>query len=67
MPKSPKSFKPRSFKDPQAVLDALTEIYESNIAYLRTQFGHFVDGKITAEDKVLFQYVIVSETKQSLH
>jgi AMP nucleosidase len=62
MPKSPKIFKSRSFKDPQAVLDAVTEVYESNIAYLRMQFEHFVEGKTAPDDRITacYPYIKIS-------
>lgn len=46
MIKTPKQFKPRKFKDPQAALDAITEIYEANKSYLRESLEAFVDGDI---------------------
>lgn len=51
--KGPKNFRPRKFKDAQEALDAIREIYESNVAYLRESFalfaaGHQVNRRVSA-------------------
>ncbi len=46
MVKSPKSFKPRTFKEPKAAAAAIREIYDANIAILREEFASFSAGRI---------------------
>ncbi len=41
MMKKPRTFKPRQFKDPQAAFDAVHEIYDTNVEYLRGCFRDF--------------------------
>ena len=45
--KGPKNFRPRKFKDAQEALDAIREIYESNVAYLCESFAQFAAGHVT--------------------
>ncbi len=45
----PKSFKARKFKDPQKALDAITEIYDANTAYLQERFRLFTKEKPDVE------------------
>jgi AMP nucleosidase len=67
MPKSPRTFKAKTYKDPQLALDAVTEIYESNLAYLQAQFKSFAEDKITDEhDRVSACYPYIKiVTKQA--
>lgn len=46
MTKNPPKFKARKFKDPHAAIDAVNEIYNANIEYLRSQFDSFAKGVI---------------------
>lgn len=46
MTKAPPKFKPRKFKDADAAVEAVREIYESNVQYLREQFDSFAAGHI---------------------
>lgn len=66
MPKPPKTFKTRTYKDPQLALEAVTEIYETNIAYLQAQFKNFAEDKISEHDQVTacYPYIRIS-TKQA--
>ena len=65
MPKPPKTFKPRKFKDAQSALDAVIEIYDSNVAWLQEQFDLFTRGELRPGSKVSVHYPyvkIVTET-----
>lgn len=44
MIKSPKQFKPRRFKDPQQALDAIREIYQENVTFLRKCMEDYAAG-----------------------
>ncbi len=46
MSKGPKQFKPRTFKEPKAAAEAIGEIYDSHIAWLREEFKNFGAGHI---------------------
>lgn len=46
MMKTPKHFKPRKFKDARAALDAICEIYDAQVGFLRKTFEDFAEGKI---------------------
>jgi AMP nucleosidase len=65
MPKPPKTFKTRNYKDPQLALDAVTEIYEANLAYLQTQFKSFAEDKITEHDRVTACYPYIKITTKN--
>lgn len=67
MPKPPRTFKAKTYKDPQLALDAVTEIYESNLAYLQSQFKSFAEDKITDDhDRVSACYPYIKiVTKQA--
>lgn len=56
-----KSFKPRRFKNPDKVLDAVTEIYENSRSYLRACFDDYCDG-VHKEQKVTAHYPYVKIT-----
>ena len=56
MSRPPKSFKPRKFKDAQAALDAVMEIYDSNTTYLREQFDLFTAGEMKPGAKAAVCY-----------
>ncbi len=59
--KGPKNFRPRKFKDAQEALDAIREIYDANVAYLRESFAHFASGH--ASDRrisVCYPYVKIT-------
>ena len=45
MTSSPKNTKPRSFKDPEAVLKSVMEIYDAQLSLLQKQFENFISGK----------------------
>ncbi len=49
MIKSPKQFKPKKFKDPQAAYDYICEIYRSNVNYLKASFRAFSEGAHIAD------------------
>lgn len=46
MIKNAPKFKPRKFKDAQAAVEAVHEIYTANVDYLRSQFEGFSEGHI---------------------
>lgn len=46
MLKPPKTFRPRSFKDPDKAFLAVQEIYNTHIQYLQESFRAFAEGKI---------------------
>ncbi len=46
MTTSLKKFKPRKFKDAQAALDAIDEIYRAHLTYLRARFDDFACGRL---------------------
>ncbi len=41
------AFKPRSFDDPEKAFEAVREIYEHNVAYLREKYEEFTRGQLT--------------------
>ncbi len=49
MTKALPKFKPRKFKDAQAAVDAVIEIYQANVNYLRGQFDSFASGHISGQ------------------
>lgn len=56
--KGPKNFRPRKFRDAQEAFDAIQEIYDSNIAYLRQSFAEFASGKIpTSRVTACYPYI----------
>ncbi len=61
MIKGPKSFKPRKFKDSQAAFEAICEIYDAHLAYLRTSFAGFVAGEVPGQKvRACYPYVKVT-------
>ncbi len=65
MPKPPKSFRTKQFKDPAEAIEALTEIYDSNIAYLRKNFKDFTEGKLAEGESVRACYPYVKITARN--
>ena len=59
MSKPPKSFRPKKFRDASAALEALTEIYDTHIAYLRGCFDAFVNEEVSSVKKVRACYPYV--------
>ncbi len=59
--KGPKNFRPRKFKDAHEAVEAIREIYDSNIAWLQESFRHFAAGEVP-EHRVsaFYPYVRVS-------
>ncbi len=45
MKKDLKKFKPRLFRDPHKALEAIIEVYEANVEYLRLSFEEFASGQ----------------------
>ena len=64
MSRPPKSFKPRKFKDAQSALDAVTEIYDSNVAWLREQFDLFTKGELKPGQRLSVNYPYVKITTE---
>jgi AMP nucleosidase len=44
--KGPKNFRPRKFKDAQDAAEAIREIYDANVGYLRESFAQFAAGQV---------------------
>lgn len=65
MSKSPKASRTKQYKDPQEALKALTDIYESHIAFLRKQFTDFVDGKLKTDERVSACYPYIEIVTKS--
>jgi len=59
--KGPKSFRPRKFKDAVSAYEAIREIYDSNVAYLRESFEAFASGHIPSHRvSVCYPYIRIS-------
>lgn len=59
MAKSPKSFKAKSFKDPRAAVDYVTQIYEANTAYLREKIQAYGLGDLESSARISACYPYV--------
>ncbi|MCB1562778.1 MAG: AMP nucleosidase [Alphaproteobacteria bacterium] len=58
MIKTLKISRPRQFKDPEQALEALTEIYEAQTAFLREQFKAFAAGELkSGHVRAFYPYV----------
>ena len=57
-----KSFKPQSFKSPEAALKRVSEIYDAQTQYLRQQFEVFTEGKLSKAKKISGFYPYVKIT-----
>ncbi len=68
MKRTPKPFKPRKFKDPHEAQQALVEIYEDNIGYLRDSFEDFTLGgeKPTKRISGYYPYIKLQTDKMRL-
>ncbi len=55
---TPKKFKPRLFADPEDALNAVHEIYESSLDYLRTGFQSYIKGAVP-DHKIVAHYPYV--------
>lgn len=62
--KGPKNFRPRKFKDAHAAYDAIREIYDANIAYLRESFSSFAMGSVPGH-RISAHYPYIKITVQS--
>lgn len=62
--KGPKNFRPRKFKDAHAAYDAIREIYDANIGYLRESFSSFAMGSVPAH-RISAHYPYIKITVQS--
>lgn len=62
--KGPRNIRPRKFKDALEAFDAIREIYDGNIAYLRDGFSKFADGTLSEKRiSACYPYVrVISET-----
>lgn len=65
MIKSQKTFKPKKFTSAEEAVAYITEIYNSNVAYLQEQFRAFADGRLTGDKKIhaCYPYVKVTSIK----
>lgn len=64
MLKTSKNTKPRLCKTPEDTLKAISEIYDSNIAYLRKQFDGFASKKLKEERvSACYPYVKIAPTQ----
>jgi len=64
--KAPKAFKPRKFTDPQEAMQALREIYDTNVEYLRHNFSMFSEGEIPPERvTACYPYIKISPENAS--
>ncbi|GJL84541.1 MAG: AMP nucleosidase [Micavibrio sp.] len=61
MSKPPKTFKPRTFKDPDKALAVVQEIYNTHIDYLLNSFHLFGQGKLE-EERISACYPYISIT-----
>ena len=62
MPRSPKTHKPKKFKDAQAALEAVSEIYSAHTIWLQDQFELFTNGRLIAGDRASACYPYVQIT-----
>ena len=60
MVKKPKVFEPCSFEDPEEALQAVKEIYDAHVEYLREAFVAFAEGKLEGAVSAFYPYVRVS-------
>lgn len=66
MIKKPKAIKPKHFTDADSAVQAITEIYDTQIAYLRGQFDGFSEGKLPKEKvQGFYPYLRIEVTESS--
>lgn len=64
MNKPAKTFKPKSYKDAAEALEAVTEIYDNQIAYLQEQFKAFTEGNLSGKRvSGYYPYIKITTTK----
>lgn len=64
--KKPKSFKPKRYKDPQAALDAVKEIYEAHTDYLQGCFQDFAKNAAVTGKRISACYPYVRIETESV-